>query len=282
MQNNDDFAKYKSTYTKKGGTESSSEKTEENLSTFKDRENSYFNEETALDLAKKAKEELTKEGVTFPVHIDYLCYNAADTFLAQAQLLKKRVEKIVNYGGVNLVEINIQGTSSMTNYETSHFLAPTGADMNFDLSSGTGWGPDYGDPATFLHTLSWEGDLFGNLGFDSKPEDKTIYYDVLGDYQALYEAAQSNVSDVDTRYAKFAAAEAELLNSAIIMPNTTDGGGYAISRIIPRTNQRTFFGTDDSRFKYMVLTENALTVEQRQEVLDDWDAKYAEYFGEEN
>jgi oligopeptide transport system substrate-binding protein len=66
------------------------------------------------------------------------------------------------------------------------------------------------------------------------------------------------------------------------MPNTTDGGGYAISRIIPRTNQRTFFGTDDSRFKYMVLTQDALTVDQRQEVLDDWDAKYAEYFGEEN
>ena len=282
VKNGDDFAKYKSTYAKKGGKESSSAKTEDNLSTFKDRENSYFNEETALDLAKKAKTELEKEGVTFPVQIDYLCYNSADTFLAQAQLLKKRVEKIVNADGTNLVEIYIQGTSSMSNYETSHFLAPTGADMNFDLSSGTGWGADYGDPATFLNTLAWKGDLFGNLGFDSKPEDKVIYEQVLGDYQALYEDAQENVSDVDVRYAKFAAAEAELLNSAVIMPNTTDGGGYAISRIIPRTNQRTFFGTDDSRYKYMVLTQDALTVDQRQEVLDDWDAKYAEYFGEEN
>ena len=281
-KNGDDFAKYKSNYAKKGGTESSSEKVDANLSTFKDRENSYFNEATALDLAKKAKAELAAENVTFPVHIDYLCYNSADTFLAQAQLLKKRVEKIVNADGTNLVEINIQGTSSMSNYETSHFLAPTGADMNFDLSSGTGWGPDYGDPATFLNTLAWEGDLFGNLGFDSKPEDKAIYEEVLGDYQALYEDAQGNVSNVDVRYAKFAAAEAELLNSAVIMPNTTDGGGYAISRIIPRTNQRTFFGTDDSRYKYMVLTQDALTVDQRQEVLDDWDAKYAEYFGEEN
>ena len=282
VKNGDDFAKYKSTYAKKGGKESSSAKTEDNLSTFKDRENSYFNEATALDLAKKAKTELEKEGVTFPVQIDYLCYNSADTFLAQAQLLKKRVEKIVNADGTNLVEIYIQGTSSMSNYETSHFLAPTGADMNFDLSSGTGWGADYGDPATFLNTLAWKGDLFGNLGFDSKPEDKVIYEQVLGDYQALYEDAQENVSDVDVRYAKFAAAEAELLNSAVIMPNTTDGGGYAISRIIPRTNQRTFFGTDDSRYKYMVLTQDALTVDQRQEVLDDWDAKYAEYFGEEN
>ena len=113
-------------------------------------------------------------------------------------------------------------------------------------------------------------------------EDRDIYNAVLGDYQALYEDAQNNVSDVNSRYAKFAAAEAELLSSAVIMPNTTDGGGYAISRIIPRTNQRTFFGTDDSRFKYMVLVDKALTVDERQEVLDDWDAKYAEFFSEEN
>lgn len=277
--NGDDFAKYKSSYRK--GSESSSEKTDANLSTFKDRENSYFNEETAKSLAAKARTELTTAGVTLPVHVDYLCYNSSDTFLAQAELLKKRVEKILNADG-KLIEIYIQGTSSLTNYETSHFLAPTGADMNYDLSSGTGWGPDYGDPATFLHTLSWEGDLYNNLGFDSKPEDRDIYDSVLGDYQALYEDAQNNVSDVNTRYAKFAAAEAELLSSAVIMPNTTDGGGYAISRIIPRTNQRTFFGTDDSRFKYMVLVDKALTVDERQDVLDDWDAKYAEYFSEEN
>ena len=84
-KNGDDYAKYVSSYAKKGGKESSSAKTEENLSTFKDRENSYFNEATALDLAKKARTELEKEGVTFPVHIDYLCYDSADTFLAQAE-----------------------------------------------------------------------------------------------------------------------------------------------------------------------------------------------------
>jgi oligopeptide transport system substrate-binding protein len=163
-------------------------------------------------------------------------------------------------------------------------MAASGASMNFDLSSGTGWGPDYGDPATFLNTLAWEGDLMSNLGFDATKADEAKYNLVLGDYREILEEASSITSreEESDRYAMLAAAEAELLNSAVIMPNTTDGGGYAISRIIPRTNQRTFFGTDDSRFKYMVLTQDALTVDQRQEVLDDWDAKYAEYFGEEN
>ena len=254
-KNEDDYGKYRSTYRK--SSESSSEKVEANLSTFKDRENSYFNKATALDLAKKAKTELEKEGVTFPVHIDYLCYNADSSLLAQAQLLRRIVEKTLN-NDCEFIEINIQGTSSMSNYETSHFLAPTGADMNFDLSSGTGWGPEYGDPATFLNTLAWEGELFNNLGFDRKPEDKVIYEQVLGDYQALYEDAQENVSDVDVRYAKFAAAEAELLSSAVIMPNTTDGGGYAISRIVSETKQKAKYGFDIYRYKFMVVSSTPL------------------------
>ena len=257
-ENGDDFAKYKSSYVKEDAVESSCEKIEENLSTFKDRENSYFNEETALILAKKAKTELEAQGVTFPVHIDYLCYDASYIFIAQAQLLKKEVERIVNANDTNLVEINIQDTSNMFNYETSHFLAPTGADMNFDLSSGTSWRPDYGDPATFLNTLAWEGELFNNLGFDSKPEDKVIYEQVLGDYQALYEDAQESISNLDARYVKFAAAEAELLSSAVIMPNTTDGGGYAISRIVPETKQKAKYGFDMYRYKFMVISSTPL------------------------
>ena len=132
--------------------------------------------------------------------------------------------------------------------------------MNFDLSSGTGWAPEYGDPATFLHTLSWEGNLYNNLGFDSKPEDEAIYYEVLGDYQALYEDAQNNVSNVDVRYAKFAAAEAELLNSAVIMPNTSNGGGNYINREVPNTRQKTLYGCDMYRFKYVVLSTTPLPI----------------------
>ena len=56
------------------------------------------------------------------------------------------------------------------------------------------------------------------------------------------------------------------------MPNTTDGGGYAISRIVPRTNQRAFYGTDDSRFKYMVIVDKVLTISQRDAIIADWKA----------
>lgn len=270
--NNDDFAKYKSVWNADEGKEYSSDSEE---STFADRESSYFNEVTAVALRNKAKNELAAAGVTFPVKIDFLAYTASDAYLLQAQLLEAKVESIL---GSSFIDINIQGTANQSNYENSHFLAASGADMNFDLSSGTGWGPDYGDPATFLNTLSFEGDLYNNLGLDSRPEDEEVYYQVLGDYQRLYEEACDPANDTNTRYAKMAAAEAELLSSAVIMPNTTDGGGYAVSRIVPRTNQRTFYGTDDSRFKYMVIVDKVITKDQRNQILADWDEDYKANF----
>lgn len=273
--NGDDYAKYKSSYNKSTGDESDGS----SLSTFDDSENSYYNAETAQSLGNKAKEELKKEGLAdsaFPIKVDYLVYSDSSVMVAQAEILKERVNKTLK----GLVEINIQ-TAGLTDYENSHFMAPTGADMNYDLSSGTGWGPDYGDPATFLSTLTWQGDLYNNLGLDNKPQDEEIYNKVLGEYQTKYDAAYSGdylkngVYDTNTRYAAFAVAEAELLSSAVIMPNTTDGGGEAISRIVPRTNQRAFYGTDDSRFKYMVLVDDVITKTQRDQIIADWETKNA-------
>ena len=271
----DDYAKYQSYWNEEEGIEESSESNE---STFADRESSYFNTNTAYNLKIEAEEELAAEGVTFPVKVDYLVYSTSNEFSSQAVLLEKIVEETL---GKDFIDINIQSTANVNDYENSHFLAPSGAHMNFDLSSGTGWGPDYGDPATFLNTLNWDGELVGNLGFDSKPEDEDIYDQVLGDYRELYEDASNEMQNTDLRYAKLAAAEAELLNSAVIMPNTTDGGGYAVTRIIPRTNQRSFYGTDDSRFKYMVVGNKVLTVTEREQILADWDADYKEIFGSE-
>ena len=196
--------------------------------------------------------------------------------VSQAEILKDRVNKTIG----DLVNINIQ-LAGLSDYENSHLMAATGADMNFDLSSSMGWGPDYGDPATFLSTFTWQGDLYNNLGFDNKTEDKAVYDKVLGDYQALYDLAyngdylKDGVYNTNPRYASFAAAEAELLNSAVIMPNTTDGGGEAISRVVPRTNQRSFYGTDDSRFKYMVLIDEVIKKQQRDAIIADWESKSA-------
>ena len=95
------YAQYASEWDPAAGVETSS--TEE--STFNDRENAYFNKETAKFFKNKAKAELEKLGVTFPVKIDYLTFSASDVFLAQANLLKATVEQIL---GSDFIEIYIQ------------------------------------------------------------------------------------------------------------------------------------------------------------------------------
>ena len=265
--NGDNYARFASSWDANSGVEISSE---ENESTFADKENSYYNEETARMLRNKAKKELG-DTVTYPIQIDYLTYDASDIYLAKATILKSKVEKIL---GSDFITINLQSTSNSKHFDNSHFMASSGSKMNFDLSSGTSWGPDYGDPTTFLNTFAWEGELQSYLGFDNNEIDKNTYYSVLGDYMKLYEEATAEISNTNLRYAKLAAAEAELLNSAVIMPNTTDGGGYAVSRIVPRTNQRAFYGSDQSRFKYMVVVDQVLTIEQRKAIITDWENKF--------
>ena len=263
--NEDSYAQYKSSWDKETGKETNSN----DESTFGDKENSYYNTETAVALKQKAMQELGNT-VTYPIEIDYLVLDN-DIFNSQASLLKARIEETL---GTDFIKINLQKTANQLNYENSHFMAAGGSKMNFDLSSGTGWGPDYGDPATFLNTLAWDGDSISNLGFDNGEKDQQVYYSQLGDYMELYEEAiaVTDPNQKNLRYAKLAAAEAELLSSAVIMPNTTDGGGYAISRIVPRTNQRAFYGTDDSRFKYMVIVDKVLTISQRDAIIADWKA----------
>lgn len=63
-------------------------------------------------------------------------------------------------------------------------------------------------------------------------DDDLVYEMVLGSYDKLYQNATNN-DDLDTRLALFAKAEAELLDSAVLMPTTTSGGRYAISRTVP-------------------------------------------------
>jgi oligopeptide transport system substrate-binding protein len=36
---------------------------------------------------------------------------------------------------------------------------------NYDFSMWSGWGPDYADPQTFLHTMIVGGDMVEQLGF---------------------------------------------------------------------------------------------------------------------
>ena len=65
-------------------------------------------------------------------------------------------------------------------------------------------------------------------------DDEEIYAAVLGDYEALLDEAKNAATDSE-RFVIYARAEAYLLDSAVMIPTTTQNGAYTISRIAPRT-----------------------------------------------
>lgn len=100
-------------------------------------------------------------------------------------------------------------------------------------------------------------------------DDESKYEASLGTYEELLEKAEE-LSDPNERFVLFAQAEAALLDAAVMIPDTTEGGAYTISRIAPRTVPYVQWGNDDDRLKSMVISDEFLTKEERTELLDMW------------
>ena len=102
-------------------------------------------------------------------------------------------------------------------------------------------------------------------------DDEEIYYSVLGEYEDLCMKAKAAATDSE-RFVLYAQAEAYLLDSAVMLPTTTQNGAYTISRVVPRTVPYVQWGNDDDRWKGIVISgDTFLTPAERDELLALWD-----------
>ena len=100
-------------------------------------------------------------------------------------------------------------------------------------------------------------------------ESDALYDATLGEYYDFY-TASFEAETLSERYALQALAEAKLLGSAIMLPTTTKGGNYAITRVVPRTANTTLWGNDSYRYHNVVIVDNFLTPAIRDEVKAKW------------
>ena len=96
-----------------------------------------------------------------------------------------------------------------------------------------------------------------------------IYADVLGEFQSTYEKAYE-AETVSERYALMALAEAKLLESGVMLPTTTAGGNYAISRAVPYTSSSQMWGNDADRYHNLLVATELITVAHRDELKAMW------------
>jgi len=83
-----------------------------------------------------------------------------------------------------------------------------------------------------------------------------LYDAQLGEFKAAYAVAKAE-KNVAKRYALMAIAEAKLLESGVMLPTTTRGGNYAITRVAPYTVDYALWGNDAQRFHNALVVKGA-------------------------
>ena len=113
----------------------------------------WFHPEEAKAALAKAKEELG-DTVSWPIVVTVVYYGASDAQIAQANAVKTQMEATL---GAENVELRLIEATTTEDFYASGYRAPTGEKGNYDLFYGSGWGPDYGDPSTYLDTFLTDG-----------------------------------------------------------------------------------------------------------------------------
>lgn len=96
-----------------------------------------------------------------------------------------------------------------------------------------------------------------------------IYDAQLGTFNTLYQAAKEE-TNVSKRYALMAQAEAKLLEAAVLIPGTTNGGNYGLSRVAKRSASTVLWGNDSDRFHNVLVTTELITAEDQTHLKAMW------------
>lgn len=113
----------------------------------------WYNPEVAASEMAIAVEELKAQGYEIsaenPVHLDLANYYGAEGFKNEGQAYKQSIESAL--GG--LVVVDIVPFDTAQDWNNATYYPNTGAEMNYDIGTNGGWGPDYGDPKSYLDTI---------------------------------------------------------------------------------------------------------------------------------
>ncbi len=113
----------------------------------------WYNPEAAKAELEEAVKELAAIGVEVsaenPIYIDMPYEAAVEAAKNRANAHKQSVETALE----GKVIINLVACASTDEYNYTGYLANTGDQDNYDFTDGFGWGPDYGDPSTYLDTF---------------------------------------------------------------------------------------------------------------------------------
>lgn len=233
-----------------------------------DGKDTIYSPEKAKAAFAKAKEELQGKGVTFPIRLDVPVEQTDVIAVQQTNSLKQSIES--SLGTENVIVDVLQMTDNEKMSITSQAKVPSQKD--YDLN-GTGWGPDYQDPATYLNILdAKKGSALKHLGITRGKDPEVMAQVGLDEYKKLLDDAAAETSDLNKRYEKYAKAQAWVSDSSLLIPVASSGGSPTVSRTVPFTKAYSQVGIkgDPFVFKGLELQKDVVTAKEYEEAFKKW------------
>lgn len=158
--------------------------------------------------------------------------------------------------------------------ENSNNSGNTGSDTKVDSSASessessetTGTAAGEGETADGYVGPDWAA--IDAMDYDDKCD--ALYDYNLGEFNEYYQTAKAETTDLDKRMALMAVSEAKLLESGVFQPVQSNGGGYAMTRLVPRTGTTTLWGLDEYKWYTYLVANELLRSEDRTELVSIW------------
>ena len=212
-----------------------------------------------------AKQQLISEGLTeadFPILIESVATNDANRLPFHRALAD---EFNTQFGDIARFELMVPSSDN-------EWRQWSNERMSYHFRIFMGWGPDYADPLTFANTYVINGDMLHYSGLTGQA---ALQQQLLGSYTEKIQQADAiwEVDRINERFRKFAEAEYHLTyETAIIIPFLSPSGSDVIvTKVKPFTAMRAPYGLSASKFKHMILLNEPITAEYRQQLEEEYE-----------
>ena len=235
-----------------------------------DGKDTLYNPNKAKEEFAKAKADLQAQGVEFPIHLDLPTSSTYTEGIKQAQSFKQSVESTL--GAENIViDLNMVSEDDL---QRVTYFAENASQQDWDLNNNLGWSPDYTDPSSYIDITSGKSGENANayFGFDAGTNNAAAKAAGFDEYDQLIEDAQKETTDVNKRYEKYAAAQAWLTDSALLIPIHSDGASPVVRKTVPYSAAFAWTGHKGQSFnyKYLEVQDKVVSAKDYDKARDQW------------
>ena len=235
-----------------------------------DGKDTLYNPTKAKEEFAKAKADLQAQGVEFPIHLDLPTSSTYTEGIKQAQSFKQSVESTL--GAENIViDLNMVSEDDL---QRVTYFAENASQQDWDLNNNLGWGPDYTDPSSYIDITSGKSGENANayFGFDAGTDNAAAKAAGFDEYDQLIEDAQKETTDVNKRYEKYAAAQAWLTDSALLIPIHSDGASPGVRKTVPYSAAFAWTGHKGQSFnyKYLEVQDKVVSAKDYDKAREQW------------